>query len=88
MVEPRELHQLSIEWQPDDDKPAHVINHATLLFDGSLYTLRLYLVLPPLTVDEKTTSVPARHVGTFVISAGDMPAIRKLINSIGDHQES
>lgn len=86
MPERREL-QLNIEWQPDDDKPVQVVNNATLLFDGSLYTLRLYLVLPPPGLDEKTTSVSARHVGTFVISAGDMPAIRKLINSVTDHQE-
>lgn len=72
---------ISIKWESHESERALFANHLTLVFDGSVYTLRFYQALPPTVVDRNNppTEIVAHHIVTLAISAGDMPSIVDLL---------
>lgn len=65
--------KLRIDWA-EDGQAAAFVNHLIASFDGAVYTLRFYQVLPPalLAIDPSAArqieSVPGRPVATMVVT--------------------
>lgn len=65
--------KVQIDWE-DDDQAGGFVNHLLASYDGAVYTLRFYQVLPPalLAIDppaeQKVESVKGRHITTMVVT--------------------
>lgn len=79
---------LPIQLDVSSNEEALFVNHASVVFDGASYTLRLFQVLPPVALDEDhlPQAVRGRHVVTLAISAASMPAIFDSLRSVVEQQ--
>lgn len=79
--------RLRIDWETDGSKRAEYVNHLVLAFDGTVYTLRFYQVLPPLELAAKTANlqeidaVSGRHIITMVVTPADLPGIAAVLSN-------
>lgn len=83
--------KVRIDWELDDQK-ADFANHMLVTFDGAVYTLRFYQVLPPIElINEESAkhleSVPGRHVATIVIAGETMPAVVRALQDTMTRQD-
>lgn len=73
--------RLPIRWESDAGKQAQFVNHVVLAFDGTVYTLRFYQVLPPVEVAAKSVSLQdvdfvfGKHVSTIVLTPQDYAGV-------------
>lgn len=75
--------KVRIDWEPDNQK-ADFANHMLVTFDGAVYTLRFYQVLPPIDLIQEEfaqhiESIPGRHVATIVIASETMPGVVRAL---------
>jgi hypothetical protein len=79
--------EVRIEWEPDQGK-GQFANHMLVNFDGTVFTLRFFQVLPPAlgVLDEETIrtieSVPARNVATLVVAKETLASFADVLNSM------
>lgn len=84
--------QVRIDWEPDEQKGAFA-NHLVVSFDGVMYTLRFYQVLPPAlpVLNEQALSaiksVPGRHVTTLVVAKDTLPGIVGALQELMGRQD-
>jgi hypothetical protein len=79
--------KVRIEWA-EDDQAAAFVNHLIASFDGAVYTLRFYQVLPPalLAIDPSAArqieSVPGRPVATMVVTPDTLANLVDVLHGI------
>lgn len=90
MDEIRKSVQMRLRFEAKEDERAVFVNHATANFDGSTYTLRFYQVLPPplLPENDLPEEIKGNHMVTLAISAGNMPAILRVLQSLIEEERS
>jgi len=80
--------QVRVTWEPDSDKPAYFTNHMFVTYDGAVYTLRFYQLLPPVVAGldaaavNTIDSVSARHITTLVVPAATLPSIVRALQDV------
>lgn len=84
--------KVRIDWEPDNHK-ADFANHMLVTFDGAVYTLRFYQVLPQIDLlQEGATrhieSIPGRHVATIVIANETMPGVVRALQETMTRQDA
>lgn len=79
--------RVRIAWA-EDDQPAAFVNHLIASFDGAVYTLRFYQVLPPalLAIDpsaaQQIESVPGRAVATMVVTPDTLAHLVDVLHGL------
>lgn len=79
--------EIRIDWEPDSEK-GQFANHMLVNFDGSVFTLRFFQVLPPSlpVLNEEAIrsieSIPGRHVATLVVAKDTLPSIAEVLNGL------
>ena len=78
-----EFVEVKIDWEPDPTV-AKFANHLLVNFDGAVFTLRFFQVLPPTAFNSEAMreieSVPGRHVATLVVAKETMPSFADVLN--------
>jgi hypothetical protein len=79
--------EIKIEWEPDT-APAQFANHLLVNYDGAVFTLRFFQVLPPTVLDPEkmhdVESVPGRHVATLVVAKDTLPSFSDVLKRMVD----
>lgn len=81
-----------IDWEPDTHGLGQFANHMLVTYDGAIYTLRFYQILPPplANMEEETLqsidSIAARHITTLVISSATMPSIIRALEDVVENE--
>lgn len=90
MDETRKSIQVRLRLDAEEDVHAVFVNHATVNFDGATYTLRFYQVLPPplLPENDLPEEIKGNHMVTLAISAGNMPAIMRALQSLIEEEKA
>jgi hypothetical protein len=74
---------IQVRLETPTEESALFVNHVAAVFDGATYTLRFFQVLPPTVIEEPLPeSIAGRHMVTLTISAGNMPAIFKVLRNL------
>lgn len=83
------IYRVRIDWEEDQQKGAFA-NHLLISFDGAVYTLRFYQVLPPVAFGpealQAVEAVPGRHVTTLVVAKDSMPGIVEVLQGMVNRQ--
>lgn len=82
-----EFVEIRIDWEPDKKK-AQFANHLLVNFDGAVYTLRFFQVLPPTVLAPEQAreieSVPGRHVASMVVAKETLPGFIEVLKQMAD----
>lgn len=74
---------IRVRLEASTEESAVFVNHVAAVFDGATYTLRFFQVLPPTVLEEPMPdSITGRHMATLTISAGNMPAIFRVLQDL------
>lgn len=80
--------QVRIEWEPDGNTLGAFANHMLVTYDGAVYTLRFYQLLPPPIAGMDAAAVraidrvTARHLTTLVVPAATLPSIVRALQDV------
>lgn len=78
--------QVKIEWEPDGDALGKFANHMLVTYDGAVYTLRFYQLLPPPLLNTDAAAIidhiTARHLTTLVVPAATLPSIVHALQDV------
>ena len=81
---------LFIDWQKDG-QPGQFANRVITTFDGAVYTLRFFQLLPPLVVDGERpnnfNSITAKLVATIVVSKDSWPEFSQCLLTVSEEKE-